>query len=141
VKYDVVTQSLEEDFRNRWTLTSIDAIQFENVPFNSTLFEEYVGFTVRFGESFKRSLPVGCYRQAGLLIISVFVRPAKGAARKLILATAVAEMYLNAVIQAQEPLVAPVVKMYEPTLYDDNKDRDGWVMAQMSCPFYYDLEY
>lgn len=141
MKYDVVTQSLEEDFRNRWVMTPTDAIQFDNVPFNSVLYNEYVAFTVKFGEAFKRSLPAGCYRQPGLLMVSVFVKPATGPARKLALATVAAEMYLNAVIQAQEPLVAPVVKMFEPTLYDDSKDRDGWVMAQMSCPFYYDLEY
>lgn len=50
-------------------------------------------------------------------------------------------MYNNAVIYAQDPLEAPVVKMFEPSMYSDTKERDGWIMAQMSCPFYYDLEY
>lgn len=141
MKYDVVKQSLEEDFRSRWEMTPVDAIQFDNVGFNSSLFKEYVSFTVRFGEAFKRSLPTGCYRQPGILIASVFTLPGFGSARKLQLVTVLAEMYVNAVIRAQEPLEAPVVNMFEPTMIDDDRERDGWVMAQMSCPFYYDLEY
>ena len=138
MKYDVVKQSLEEFFQTSWTLT---AIQFDNVAFNSNLYTEYTSFTVRFGEATKRSLPVGCYRQPGIVIVSAKVKPGRGSDRKLQLATAAAEMFLNAVIRPVAPLVAPVVKMFEPDLFDDDKERDGWVMAQMSCPFYYDLEY
>ena len=141
MKYDVVKQSLEEDFRRRWSETELEAIQFENVAFNSQMYREYVSFTVRFGEAFKRSLPVGCYRQPGIVIITVFTASGVGSARKLQLITKAAEMYVNAVIRPQDPLEAPVVNMFEPSMFDDSKERDGWVMAQMSCPFYYDLEY
>jgi hypothetical protein len=139
--YDVVKQSLEEFVIANWSDTDVSTIQFDNVPFNTDLFDEYVQFSVRFGESVKRSLPKGCYRQPGMVIFTVKTRPDQGSQRKLELARSAAEMLVNAVISPTLPLVAPRVVMREPSLFDDNSQRDGWVMAQVSCPFYYDLEY
>ena len=117
MKYDVVKQSFEEDFQSRWSTT---AIQFDTVGFNPQALTEYVAFSVKFGDATKRSLPVGCYRVPGLLIVSAFTKPGKGSVRKLQVATALAEMYLNAVIRPTSPLVARVVKMFEPSLFDDD---------------------
>ena len=141
MKYDVVKQSLEEWLQANWTATPVSAIQFDNVAFITDLYTEYVQFTVRFGESVKRSLPIGCYRQFGLLLITVKTKPDQGSNRKLVIARAAAELMLNAVVSPVPPLVAPRVVLREPDLFDDNRQRDGWVMAQVSCPFYYDLEY
>ncbi len=141
MKYDVVKQSLEEFVIANWALTPTNSIQFDNVAFNSDLFSEYVQFTVRFGDALKRSLSAKCYRQLGLAILTVKTKPNQGSDRKLKLARAASEMFLNAKVLAAPPLIAPVVNMREPDLFDDTKDRDGFVMAQVSCPFYYDLEY
>lgn len=138
MKYDVVQQSLEEFVKANWTET---AIQYDNVAFNADIYTEFVRCTVVFGEGSSRAVTKGCYRQVGLLILSVMTKPGIGSARKLELANLAAEMVLSVVVQPVPPLVAPVVNLKTPDLFNDNKERDGWVMAQVSCPFYYDLEY
>lgn len=136
MKYDVTQQSIEEFVKANWTHTEI---QWDNVAFNSELFNEFLRCNIVFGEGSARTITQGCYRQVGLLMLSVFVRPGEGSARKLQLAAAAADMVRKQAIAATLPLVAPVVKMQVPDLFNDNKERDGWVMAQVSCPFYYDF--
>lgn len=138
MKYDVVQQSLEEFVAANWSQT---AVQYDNVAFKSDLYQEYLQCTVVFGEGFSRTVTKGCYRQVGLLLLTVKTKPGTGSARKLELAKLAAEMVLSVVVQPVPPLVAPVVNLKTPELFNDNKERDGWVMAQVSCPFYYDLEY
>ena len=138
MKYDVVQQSMEEFVKTNWTET---AIQYDNVAFNSDIYTEYLQLTVVFGEGFSRTVTQGCYRQMGLLLLTVKTKPGIGSARKLELANLAAEMVISVVVQPVPPLIAPAVNLKTPDLFNDNKERDGWVMAQVSCPFYYDLEY
>jgi hypothetical protein len=137
VKYDVVQQSLEEFVQINWTYT---AVQYDNIAFNSDIYHEYVRSSVIFGEGSSRSVTKGCYRQAGLLIITVFTKPAIGTARKLELANLAAEMMRHFVVLPISPLIAPAVNLKVPDLFNDPKEQSGWVQAQVSCPFYYDLE-
>lgn len=141
MKYDVVKKSIEEFFIANWTMTPATSIQFDNVAFNSDLFSEYVQLTVRFGDAMKRSLAAKCYRQIGLVIVTVKTRPDQGSDRKLKLARAASEMLMNAKVPAVPVPNVPTVNLREPEFFDDTKARDGFVMAQVSCPFYYDLEY
>lgn len=138
MKYDVVQQSIEEFVKTNWTAT---AVQYDNVDFKSDLYQEYMQCTVVFGEGSQRSVTKGCYRQVGLLLLTIKTKPGTGSARKLELAKLAAEMVVSVVVQAVPPLIAPAVNLKTPDLFNDNKERDGWVMAQVSCPFYYDLEY
>lgn len=141
MKYDVVKRSLEQWIAAEWAAGPNTQIQYDNVAIDIANLTEYMQFTVRFGEAIKRSLPVGCYRQFGIILFSAKTKPDRGSARKLQLATLAAEILLNAVVTPVTPLVAPTVNLREPDLFDDTRERDGWVMAQVSCPFYYDLEY
>jgi len=138
VKYDAVQQSIEEFVRTNWTAT---AIQYDNVAFNSDIYTEYLQLTVVFGEGHSRAVTKGCYRQVGLLLLSARTKPGIGSSRKLQLARLAAEMVISTVVQPVPPLVAPSVNLKTPDLFNDNQERHGWVMAQVSCPFYYDLEY
>lgn len=136
MKYDIVQQSLEEFVATNWSATEI---QYDNVSFNSELYSEYLQCTIRFGEAADRSIIRGCYRQVGLLILTAKVKPGTGTARKLVLATLAADMVKNVVVHATLPLVAPNVVLKVPDMHPDDRERDGWVMAQVSCPFYYDF--
>lgn len=138
MKYDAVQQSIEEFVKTNWTFT---AIQYDNVAFNSEIYTEYLQCTVAFGEGLSRSVTKGCYRQIGLLMLTVKTKPGRGSSRKLELARRASEMVLKVVISPVSPLVAPKINMKVPDLMNDDRERDGWVMAQVSCPFYYDLEY
>ena len=138
MKYDVVQQSLEEFVAANWSETTV---QYDNVSFKSDLYQEYLQCTVVFGEGSSRTVTKGCYRQVGLLLLTVKTKPGTGSARKLELARLASEMVLSVVVQPVPPLIAPAVNLKTPDLFNDNKERDGWVMAQVSCPFYYDLEY
>lgn len=138
MKYDVVQQSLEEFVAANWSETTV---QYDNVAFKSDLYQEYLQCTVVFGEGSSRTITKGCYRQVGLLLLTVKTKPGTGSARKLELAKLAAEMILSVVVLPVLPLIAPAVNLKTPDLFNDNKERDGWVMAQVSCPFYYDLEY
>lgn len=137
MKYDLVQQSLEEWLATQWAATT--AIQFDNVGFNSDAYNEYLRSTVVFGEGLARAITKGWYRQTGVWLLSVLTRPGEGSARKLLLANQATELVRSAVIYPVAPLDAPVVKMKVPDLFNDNKEHSGWVMAQVSCSFYYDI--
>jgi len=137
MKYDVVQQSLEEFVQTNWTSTNI---QFDNVAFNSDLYSEYLRCNVLFGSSASKTVTKGCYRQTGALVLSVFTKPSSGTVRQLELATIAANILNDAVINPVLPLVAPRVILSEPSFHGDNTDRNGWVMAQISCSFYYDFQ-
>lgn len=138
MKYAEAQQSLEEFVKANWSECEI---QYDNVAFNADLFTEYLRMTVVFGEGSARSVTKGCYRQVGLLLLSAFTKPGIGAHRKLALATIAADMVRSVVVQAVPPLICPAINLKTPDLHNDNREHNGWVMAQVSCPFYYDLEY
>jgi len=135
--YDVVQQSLEEFVQAQWGNTT--QIAYDNVEFNSELYNEFMRMNVVFGDGMSRTITQGCFRQKGLLLLSIFTKPGKGTARQLELAKQAADMVKQQEVSATLPLVAPVVKLKVPDLIRDNKERLGWVMAQVSCPFYYDF--
>lgn len=137
MKYDVVQQSLEEFVAANWPHTTV---QYDNVAFNSDLYDEYVRCTVVFGDGDQRSVTKGCYRVMGLLILTVFTKPATGTARLLELASLAANMMVSVIVSPTPPLDAPKVNLKVPDLYKNVKEQSGWVQAQVSCPFYYDLE-
>lgn len=137
MKYDVVQQSLEEFVVANWPHT---ALQFDNVAFNSDLYDEFTRCTVVFGEGLQRSVTKGCYRQPGLLILSIYTKPATGTSRVLELATLAATMMTSVIVHSTPPLDAPKVNLKVPDLFKSVKEQSGWVFAQVSCPFYYDLE-
>ena len=134
MKYDVVQTAIEAYVKANWTATS--GVQYDNTAFNSENFNEFLRCNVVFGEGLSRTITKGCYRQIGLLILSIFTRPAEGAARKLQLATLAADMMKHKVLTA---VSTPAINFKVPDLFNDNKERDGWVMAQVSIPFYYDF--
>jgi hypothetical protein len=136
LKYDVVQQSIEEFVQDNWSHT---AVAYENVEFDSEPVSEYVRCNVVFGEGLSRTVTVGCYRQTGLLLLSIFVRPSTGTSRKLALAALASDLVKSVIVQPTPPLVAPAVNLKVPSLFNDPKERDGWVQAQVSCPFYYDI--
>jgi hypothetical protein len=134
VNYDAVQRSIEEHVQTNWTLTEV---AFDNIAFNSDIFHEYMKCSVLFGDGFSRAVNKGCYRQIGVLKLSIYTKPAIGSARKLELATAAALMITHKVIISDPSLVNFLV----PDLSSDNTERNGWVQTQLSCPFYYDLEF
>jgi hypothetical protein len=139
MKYDVVHQSLEEFVKTQWAAGPDTVIQYENVPFNSDAYTEYLRCSIVFGEGFAKTVTQGCYRQVGVLLLSILTKPGIGEVRKLQLATLAADMIKHQRVSAVLPLVAPVVNLKVPDLHNDPKERNGWVMAQVSCPFYYDF--
>lgn len=141
MKYDAVKKAIEEFFIANWTMTPSNSIQFDNVAFNSDLFNEYVQLTVKFGDSAKRSIASKCYRQFGLVIVTVKTKPNQGSDRKLKLARAVSEMLASVRVPVVPDPLVPTANLRDPDLFDSTEARDGFVMAQVSCPFYYDLEY
>jgi hypothetical protein len=138
VKYDVVQQCIEEYVQTNWTST---AVAYDNTAFNTEIYEEYMSCNVLFAEGRSRAVNRGCYRQIGVLLLSIYTKPAIGSARKLELAAAAALMITKKAVSPVPPLDSPRVNFQVPDLVSDNKERNGWVQTQLSCPFYYDLEF
>lgn len=136
MKYDLIQKNLEKYVQDTWCDT---AIQFDNVAFNSDLYDEYVQFTVTFGDAKKTTVTNGCYRQIGLAIFTVYQKPAQGTTRLLKLADKAASMFRSKIVRAVPVHAAPAVNLMVPDLYNDKVERDGWVRAQLSTPFYYDF--
>lgn len=137
MKYDVVQQSLEEFVQTNWSET---AVQYDNVAFNSDIYTEYMRCSIVFGDGVQRAVTAGCYRVVGLLILSSFVKPAIGTVRLMQLASIASTMVVSKIVSPAPPLPGPKVNLKVPDMYPDFKEHSGWVMAQVSCPFYYDLE-
>jgi len=135
MKFAQVQQSIEEYIKAQWTETQVS---YDNVQFNSDLYDQYLRCNILFGEGRKRTITVGCYRQIGMLMLTVFVKPAVGRARLLDLANIAATLVTDVRVGATLPLVAPVVNLKVPDLILDNTERSGWVQANVSSPFYYD---
>jgi len=135
MKFAQVQQSLEEYIKAQWTATQV---AYDNVQFNSDIYDQYIRCNILFGEGSKRTVTVGCYRQVGVLMLTVFVKPAVGRARLLELANIAATLVTDVRVGAVLPLVAPVVNLKVPDLIVDNTERSGWVQANVSSPFYYD---
>lgn len=136
MKYDVVQQSLEEFVQANWTCT---AVQFDNVAFNTDLYSEFAQFSIVFGDAKKTTVTNGCYRQMGVVFFTIYSKPALGTQRLLELAATAASMFLSKVVQAVAPLTAPRVTLAVPDLMKDLREQDGWVRAQLSTPFFYDI--
>jgi hypothetical protein len=115
-------------------------VSYDNHPFNSDLFDEYVACNVLFADAIQRSAEPRCFQVPGLLILDVHVRPSIGSTRMLELAGYASLLLVTAIIRPVMPNAAPPVNMRTPSVYKDLQEKSGWVRAQVSCPFYYDLE-
>jgi hypothetical protein len=104
------------------------------------MFSEYIALNVQFGVSMFTSVTKGHYRVPGLVIVTVYTRPDAGSARKLELANLAADLLVSRLILPTPPLVAPAIYCKVPSITKDLRSTDGWVRAQVSCPFYYDVE-
>lgn len=135
MKYAEVQESLETYVKANWTFT---AIAFDNVPFQSELYTEYIRCNVLFGLANKKSLPPACYRQTGVLMLTVFTKPGTGKNRLLELANEAATLVTDVRVNAIPPHVAPVVNLKTPDFNGSNTERSGWIQAEVSSPFYYD---
>lgn len=145
MKYDRVQKLLETYVRDEWALICASKnwevdLSYDNVAFSSEVYNEFVRMNVLFGDGLPRTVTKGCYRQIGLLKLTAFTRPAEGSQRQLELASALAEMVTSKKVLPSVPGDSPSVYLKVPDLFRDNRERDGWVQAQVSCPFYYDLE-
>lgn len=136
MKYDLAQQSLEEFVKSNWTETSV---QYDNVAFNSDIYTEFCKASILFGIGKARTVTRGCYRQPGVLMFGIFVKPGTGTSRMDYLARTAAELFTSTRIEAVLPLVAPSIVFQVPTFTRDLNEKVGWVMAQVSCPFYYDI--
>ena len=137
MKFAAVTQSFEEYFQTNWTYT---ALIFDNQHANSELYTEYARLSIIFSDAEQRCLGPGRYRDIGLCIISLFAKPDIGNSRLLILSDIAAELMASVTLQPVLPLIAPSVNLKTPSLMKDFNEKKGWIMAQVSCPFYYDSE-
>lgn len=134
MKYDLVQVGLELFVQSNWSATEV---QYSNIGLHTEALNEYMRCHVIFGEGIARTIGTGCYRQFGLLTLTAFVRPSVGTARLLELATDLSDLVRSIIVPASGG--TPAVQLKVPSLFTDYTERDGWVQAQVSCPFYYDL--
>lgn len=134
MNYAEVQASLESFVQSNWATT---AIQFNNVAFLADAYSQYVRCNVIFGDAEQRTVTSGCYRQFGLLVLTAFARPNTGSEAVLNLANALSSLVRSVIVPPSGG--APAVQLKVPDLFTDFRERDGWIQAQVSCPFYYDI--
>jgi len=137
MNYDAVQKLVETHLQDEWTAT---AIQFENQPFNSDMYVEYLRSTLQFGDSVLRSLGTRCFRTIGILFLDFFVRPGVGSHRLAELARIAAGLYSGVTLNPAVLGESPNVVFLEPSLSKDYAERTGWVSAQLRLSFYFDTE-
>jgi hypothetical protein len=139
LKYGEVQQSIEEFVKTNWETAGTTAVQYENVAFNSEMYNEFAKLSIIFGQAVARTVTEGCYRQPGLVMMSVFVKPSVATKRLNQLADIAADLFKSTRIVSTPPLNAPKVVCKVPSMMKDLNEKMGWVMASVTVPFYYDL--
>lgn len=133
--FHVAQRIIEEYLYNNWTDTSM---ALENTGFDPSGLSEFVRVTVIFGEPSQRDMGKGLYRQMGIVDLTVFTKPGTGVQRMLELSSSLAGMVRLTELSAGPPHTELTVKFFVPTVHKDLTDRNGWVQANVSAPFYYD---
>lgn len=132
MKYAEAQQAIETRLQAVWSHT---ALQFENQPFNTDLYEEFTRATIQFGDTFLRSLGSTCHRTVGILFLDFFVRPGVGSFRLTELANLAVDYLIGQTTGAD-----PVINFLEPSLSKNYAEQTGWVSAQLQVTFYFDTE-
>jgi len=140
MQYDVAQKIIEGYVTSQWeAFSDKTAIQYDNVAFNSDLYHEYARCTVVFGEGQARTVTAGCYRQTGVLMLGIYQKPGTGTERLNKLASRAADMLKSQRARPDLPATTPTVVFKVPSIHRDLNEKLGWIMAQVICPFYYDI--
>lgn len=106
-------------------------IAWENGPTpNPGLYNEFVRFTVQFGDGQRAQIGGGLYRYQGLIMVQCFIAEGIGVSRGVARADEVSALFLDQIIDGAHFNVPYVTKVP----YADK----GWFQVQVSCPFYFD---
>lgn len=133
MKFAEIQSTLETYFQSQWTATPL---AFENVIFDSSAEKEFVRFSLQYGQSVLRAIGGVCYRQIGVAFVQIFIRPSIGVDR----INKLADLASNILTNVQVPLSGKFIQLNMPSLSSRSAERDGWVMATLSVPFYFDSE-
>lgn len=120
---------IEQYFQTGWADRT--QIQWENTPgVNPEVFDEFVRFTLQFGDSTRMQIGGGGYRYFGLLMVQVFVKEGIGSNRGVKLADVVSDLFRDQIVSGVNFAVPYVTKF-------PNAEK-GWFQTQVSTPFYFD---
>lgn len=112
-------------------LAAIAKKVYENAETPSPdLFDEWVRFSVSFGESKRLHLGTGAYRHPGILFAQIFTKQGSGINRGVEIADLITAALRDQVVSNINLLVSSVIKVP----FADG----GWSQVQVSTPFYID---
>lgn len=134
MKYADIQKSIEAYFNSNWTATEVT---FENAPFETELYSEFVRLSVRFGDTVRRSIGDQCYRIPGILIVQIFVRPGIGIDRVVKLSDIVAGLFTSEQVLMSN--TGDFIQFDTPSLNKITTEYMGWIQANVSFNFYHDL--
>jgi hypothetical protein len=103
--FDKQREVLEKWFKDRFVSPTIPApvppVQWENVPFDEPESRTWVRLSIRYGDSFRRTLGANPFRRhLGVVFVQVFV-PAKGGSKAArVIADQVADILQEAAVDA-----------------------------------------
>jgi hypothetical protein len=128
-----IQTALEADFKSRRIAAGLnfseDQLAFENTETPaSDLFEEWLRYTIQFGDGVSTQIGGRGYRYWGIVMVQFFVKKGIGVARGVELADAVALMYREKVLFGCLFGVPTLVKV---------PDKSEWFHVQVSAPFYF----
>jgi hypothetical protein len=112
---------------------------FDNAPFNSDIVDWFAECSVRFGDILPRDMGARCFRMVGLLILTPMVRPGVGTSKLLQMVDQIIAATNSTILPANYVPNSPAIEFRSPSLTCDFKESAGWVRAQISTPFFYDL--
>ena len=104
---------------------------FENVPSGETeLYDEFLRFTIQYGDSKHMQIGGNGYRHFGVLMSQIFLREGVGVARGVVLADLVSTMLRDQVVSG--------VNLWVPYVTKIPFSEKGWFQLQVTTPFYFD---
>lgn len=121
--------AIETYFKNQWGSTT--QIEYENDAWNPDLYDEYVRFSIQFGDAVAMELGNKAFRYFGVVFVQIFVRPAVGNARMLTLADTASGLF-------RTTLSVTGVKFLVPRITKFPNSAGGWVQTQLACNFYFE---
>ncbi len=123
-----VQTTLETFFKTQWTYT---AIEFENDSLDTNGLDEFVRFSIQFGDGKPMALGNKEFRYPAVLFVQIFNRPAVGNARSMILADLASALF-------RTTLSLLPIKFHVPVVLKIPKIDAGFIQTQVSCSFYFE---
>jgi len=122
--------ALEEYVQGHANMSGISLVFENSGSAPAEIYQEFVRFTLQFGDSKRMQIGGNGYRHMGVLLSQIFLREGIGVARGVEIADLISSMFRDKIVGG--------VNLWVPFVTKVPFSEKGWYQIQVSTPFYFD---